>query len=206
MEPYVSFSDDAVLDGAASQEGSLEDLTVVTIPRNAPLASTSTSTEEEPAEEPAPMEVTTKEAAPTRKPLKGPTHQPVTVDNPAEEATALQVLHEEQTKVEAPNSGFPSWTKVLHPPQTVTTVEQIPLALCELKQRHHSQSTVGRRAWHQRVEECLQAKELDPVSPPKSPKLIQEIAPPPGFMEVVACLQRDTSPMATIEAPMEPMQ
>ena len=44
------------------------------------------------------------------------------------------------------------------------------------------------------------------MSPPKSPKLVQEIAPPPGFMGVVACLQRDPSPMATIETPMEPMQ
>ena len=81
MESYVSFSDDAVLDSATSQEGSLEDLTGVTIPRDAWLASTSTSTEEEPAEEPAPTEVTTKEAAPTRKPLQG-THLPVTGQQP----------------------------------------------------------------------------------------------------------------------------
>ena len=90
MEPYVFFSNDVVLDGAASQEVSLEDLTGVTIPRNTPPASTSTSTEEEPTEEPAPMEVATAEAAPTRKPLKGPTHPPVTIDDPTEEPTDLQ--------------------------------------------------------------------------------------------------------------------
>ena len=95
MEPYIPFSDDAVLDGAASLEGSLEDLTRVTIPRNVPLASTGTSTEEESAEEQAPTEVATEEAAPTGKPLKGPTHLLVTVDDPAEEPTALQVRHEE---------------------------------------------------------------------------------------------------------------
>ena len=67
MESYVSFSDDAILDGAASLEGSLEDLTGVTIPGDALPASTSTSIKEEPAEEPAPMEVTTEEAAPTMK-------------------------------------------------------------------------------------------------------------------------------------------
>ena len=44
------------------------------------------------------------------------------------------------------------------------------------------------------------------MSPPKSPKLVQEIAPLPGFMGVVACLWRDSSPMVTIKAPMEPMQ
>ena len=44
------------------------------------------------------------------------------------------------------------------------------------------------------------------MSPPKSPELVQEIALPPGFMGVVACLQRDPSSMAAIEAPMEPMQ
>ena len=90
MEPYVSFSNDAHLDGAASQEGSLEDLTRVTIPGDTLLASTSTSTEEEPSEEPTPMEVTTEEAVPTMKPLKGPTHPPVTVNNPTERPTALQ--------------------------------------------------------------------------------------------------------------------
>ena len=90
MEPYMSFSDDAILDGATSQEGSLKDLTGVTIPRDALPASTGTSTKEEPAEEPVPMEVATKEAASTRKPLKEPTHLLVTVDDPTGELTALQ--------------------------------------------------------------------------------------------------------------------
>ena len=48
--------------------------------------------------------------------------------------------------------------------------------------------------------------ELHPMSQPESPKLVQEIAPPPGFMGMVACLWRDPLHMATIEAPMEPMQ
>ena len=45
----MSFSNDAILDGATSQEGSLEDLTRVTIPGDALPASINTSTEEEPA-------------------------------------------------------------------------------------------------------------------------------------------------------------
>ena len=42
--------------------------------------------------------------------------------------------------------------------------------------------------------------------PPKSPKPVQEITPLPGFTGVVAYLPRDPSPMATIKAPMDPMQ
>ena len=202
----VSFSDDAILDDATSPEGSLEDLTRVTIPGDAPPASTGTSTKEEPAEEPAHMEVTTEEAAPAMKPLKGSTYLPVTVSNPTEKPTALQAWHEEQRKVEAPDSNFPGWTKVLHSPQPVTAVEPIPLDLGESKQRHHSQSTGGRTAQYQRVEEHLQTMELHPVSPPESPKLVQEIALPSGLTGVVACLQRDPSPKTTAEAPREPMQ
>ena len=86
----MSFSNDAILDGAASLEGSLEDLTRVTIPRDALPASPGTSTKEKPAKEPAPMEVATKEAAPTGKPLKGPTLPLVTVNKPTEGPTALQ--------------------------------------------------------------------------------------------------------------------
>ena len=56
------------------------------------------------------------------------------------------------------------------------------------------------------MEECLQTIELHPVSPPESPKLIQEIALPPGFTGVVACLQRDPLPTAAIRAPIEPIQ
>ena len=86
----MSFFNDAILDSATSLEGSLQDLTGVTIPRDTLLASTGTSTKEEPAEEPAPTEVATGEAAPSGKPLKGPTHPLVTVDNPTEGLTALQ--------------------------------------------------------------------------------------------------------------------
>ena len=96
--------------------------------------------------------------------------------------------------------------KVSHPPQPVTAVEPIPPALSGLKGRHHSQSTGGRRAQHQRAEEHLQTAELHPMSPPESAKLVQEIAPLPGFTGVVACLQRDPSPKAAIKAPMGPMQ
>ena len=44
------------------------------------------------------------------------------------------------------------------------------------------------------------------MSPPKSPKLVQEIMLPPGFMGVVACLQRSPPPTTSAKAPSEPMQ
>ena len=85
MESYMSFSDDAILDGATSPEGSQEYVTGVTIPRGTLPTSTSTPTEEESAEGPAPLDVATKEAAPTRKPLKGPTHPLVAVNDSAQD-------------------------------------------------------------------------------------------------------------------------
>ena len=88
MESYVSFSNDAFLDSAISLEGSLEDVTGVTIPMGAWLTSTTTPTEEEPTERVAPPEVATEEVAPTRKPLNGPTHLPVAVNDSAEGLTA----------------------------------------------------------------------------------------------------------------------
>ena len=68
MKPYVTFSDDAILDGAALQERSLEDQTGVTIARKIQQASTRVSTEEEPTKELVPTKVSTEEAAPTEEP------------------------------------------------------------------------------------------------------------------------------------------
>ena len=90
MKSYVSFCHDAILDGAALPEGSLEDITGVTIPRGALPTSTGTPTEEEPTEGPAPLEVATEEVASSGKLLKGPTHLPVAVNDSAEGLTAPQ--------------------------------------------------------------------------------------------------------------------
>ena len=190
MEPYVTFSHDTILDGATLQEGSLEDQTGVTIPRNTQLASTKVPTKEEPAEKLAPTEVAAKEVAPTGEPLEGPTIPTATISEPTDEPITPQVQQEEQAMVEAPHSDFPGWTKVLHPPQLVTAAGKTPLTLSESKQRHHSWSAGGRRAWHQRVEEHQQAlqAESDVMSPPGSPKPVEEIALPSGFKGVTACL------------------
>ena len=174
MKPYVTFSDDAILDGAALQERSLEGQTGVTIPRETKMAPTELSTEEKPSKELVPTEVsteevaptedpneetnptvvTTKEAAPTGEPIEGLTILAATVSKPAEGPDIPPVQHEEKGKGEVPHSDFPAWTKVLHPSQLVTAAGQTPLTPGELRWRHHSQSVGGRRAWHQRAEEC----------------------------------------------------
>ena len=198
----MSFSNDAILDGAISPEGSLEDVTGVTIPTGTSLTSTSTPTKEETAEGLAPPEVATEEVAPTRKPLKGPTHPLVAVDNSTEGTDCSPGLTQRaKENGRLPIVATPAGQKCLHPLQLVTAVEPIPPVLGGSKGRHHNQSAGGRRAWHWRVKECLQTAELHPVWPPESAILVQEIAFPPGFTGVLAYLQRDPSPMAAIEAP-----
>ena len=140
MGSYMSFSDETILDGTALHDGSLEDVTGVTISRGTLPTSTSTPTKEEPAEGLASLEVATEEVAPAGKLCKGPTHPPVAVNDSAEGLTAPQAQHKEQGKLEAPHSGYPSWMKVLHPSQPVTAAEPIPLAHGGLKGRHHSWS------------------------------------------------------------------
>ena len=104
--------------------------------------------------------------------------------------------------------GFPNLRKVLHPSWPVTTTGQTPLVPHKLRQRPHSWSSGERGAWSWRVEECQQVKqaEWDSTSPPGPLEAVQEVVPPPGFKEVMACLQRDPSPATTFEAPLEPMQ
>ena len=125
-------------------------------------------------------EVTVEEAAPIRGPLEEPT---------------------------TPQNQFPSWRKVLHPSQSVATARKASLALSKLRWRHHHQSSGEKRAQCQRVEEHLHVKwaEQDSLSP-KSPEPMQEVALPPGFKEVMACLQRDLSPVTAFKAPLESMQ
>ena len=168
MESYMPFSDDAILDGATSPEGSLEDVTRVTVPRGASLTSASTPTKEEPAEGPPPLEVVTKEASP-RKPHMGPTHLPVAVDDSTEGLTAPKAQHKEQRKLEAPHSGYPGCTDVLHPPQPVTTAEPIPQPV--VNQR-------GDTAAGAQGESSASKSGRKPTNHGKSPKLAQEIALP----------------------------
>ena len=117
----MSFSNDAVLDGAATMEGSLEDVTGITTPRGALQFSTDTHTIEEPAEGPAPWEFATEEAVPTKKSLEGPTHLLVAVSNSTEGLTALKAQHDGQRKLELPIVITPAGQKCY------TLPSQLPL-------------------------------------------------------------------------------
>ena len=132
IEQYVSFSDDIILGGVALLEGFFG--SQASISRDALPASTDVPSKE------AAME----EVAPIKGPLK--------------ESTMPWVPCEKQVKVKVPPNQFPSWEKVLHPFQLVTTMGQAPLAFGELKQRHHHWSSEARRARCQRVEEQLQSE------------------------------------------------
>ena len=66
MEPYVAFSNNAILEGAAPWERSLEGQTWATIPmKTQPDPTKKVAPAEEPTEEAAPTEVSAKETDPT---------------------------------------------------------------------------------------------------------------------------------------------
>ena len=157
MEPYVAFSSDAIVEGAAPVQRSLEGQTWTTIPMKTQLAPTKESAKElapaevpteelAPAEEPTeevtptevsakeayPVKVSAKEAAPTEKPTEEPTTPMATVSKPAEEPDISSVWCEEKGKG-VPYSDFPGWTEVLHPTWSVTSAGQTPLTLSELR-------------------------------------------------------------------------
>ena len=71
-----------------------------------------------------------------------------------------------------------------------------------------SWSAGGRRAWHQRAEECRQAmqRNSDSSSAPESPKPRPKVSLPLGFKEVAACLQRSSPPPAPTDTPPEARQ
>ena len=70
MEPYMAFSDNAILEAAVPQETSLEGQTGAAIPRKIQPAPPEVPTEVAPIEELAPPEVPTKEAAPIKEPTE----------------------------------------------------------------------------------------------------------------------------------------
>ena len=145
---------------------------------------------------PSPIEeAATEETAP----IGGPLEEPSTPQTPCEEQT---------TRVEASSIQFLGWREVLHPSRQVTTSRQAPLVSNELRQRPHSQSLGGRKAQHQRVEKHQQAEETrqESASSPKPLEAVQKVALPPGFKEVMACLQRHPWPEIALEAPLEPLQ
>ena len=128
MEPYVSFSNDAVLDGVTPQKGFLEDQTRVAIPRNTQPASTSTPLKRS-LQRGQHLWRSPSKRQPHWGPLEGLTNLAVTVGKLAEELTPPQVQYEEQTKVESSPNQFPGWKKVLHPSWLATAIGQTPQPL-----------------------------------------------------------------------------
>ena len=123
MESYISFHDDAVLDGVAPPEGFLKDQSEETIPESALLASPDSPIEEATVEETTP------------------------VGGPLEEPSTPQTLCEEQTmRVEASQIQFPGCRKVLHPSGLITATGQVPPVSHESRWRPCSQSSRGRKA------------------------------------------------------------
>ena len=80
-------------------------------------------------------------SGPRGESIEGPTILVATISEPAEEQVTPQVWCEE--KGEVPCSDFPSWMKVLHPTWLVTAARQTPPILSELRKRHCSQIVGG---------------------------------------------------------------
>ena len=80
IEPYVAFSNDAILQGATHQERSLEGQTWAPIPMETQVAPI-----EEPTKELAPAEVSMEEAAPMEEPNEELAAPTAMVSRPAED-------------------------------------------------------------------------------------------------------------------------
>ena len=143
MKPYITFSDNAILEGATPQERCLEGHTRATIPRKTQPAPTEVPAKEAaPMEQLAPVEVSTNEAAS----IEDPTNETDPVEEPTEEPTAMKAptsepageldippaWHRDKGKDEVPHNDYPGWTEVLHPAWLVTSIGEIPLPPSEL--------------------------------------------------------------------------
>ena len=208
MKPYVTFTDDAILEGAAPQQelserqiraASLVAALLAPIPKELkdtwvedlgvpPIsweADEPDATVEEPTDE-----------------LATPT---ATVGEPAEEPDTPPMQWEVGERRKVPGSNYPSWMEAIHPTQPATPAGWTLPTLGKLRQCHCSWSLRRRKAWHWWAEECKMATEgeSDSMSLWGSPMANPGVAPPPGFREVVACLLRDSPSLAPVEAPLE---
>ena len=136
----------------------------------------------------APTVASTEEAGPTEDPDEEPAASTATASWQTEEPDVPPVQPEEKEKGELPHNDFPGWTEVLHPSWTVIPTGQAPMTLGKLRLWCHSQSVGGRRAQHQRVEECRQAtreksdftsslESLEPISKVALPQALRGLQP-----------------------------
>ena len=132
--------------------------------------------------------------------------QPVYVVSPAEEAT-VKATKEELTRRKHPPIDSQGGRKVLHPSRLVIAAGQIPPISQVSKQRPCSRSSGERMAWCQQANEELKAQNIksEPTSPTKMLDVAQHVTPPPGFLGVMACLWRSSSPEKACDVPPAPL-
>ena len=188
MKCYVFFSDDAIFGSMALPEESLTSQSEKTIP-----GSTQPVYPNSPVEE-ATVKVTEEEAAPNMRPAEG--------------SSTFQTPNEEPTRREQSPNWFLGWKEVLHPSRLVIATGQIALTSWGSKWKPCSWSSGERMAWCQRADEELKvlSTKSEPTSPMKVLEIAQQVSPPPGFLEVMACLQKDPSLEEAHEAPPDPLQ
>ena len=97
---------------------------------------------------------------------------------------------------------------MLHPSQPVAATGQIPPISQGSKQRPHSRSSgerIDRCHW---ADEELKAQNIksEPMSPMKALEIALWVTPPPGFLEVTACLQRSPSLEKAHDVPPDPLR
>ena len=97
---------------------------------------------------------------------------------------------------------------MLHPSRLVSAARQIPPISQSSKHRPCSKSSGERMPQHQWVEEQLQIQNTrsEPTLPTGTLEIVWQVTPPPGFHRVMACLQRDLSPVDAHEASPGPLQ
>ena len=112
---------------------------------------------------------------------------------PMEGSCTFQTLDEEPTRREQSPNRFPGWKEVLHPSRLVIAAWQILSTSWGCKQRPHSRSSGKRMAQHQKADEELKVlgTKSEPTLSTKVLVIAWQVSPPPGFLRVTACLQRD---------------
>ena len=219
MELYVTFTDNAVLEGAAPQERFPEQwpqapipVETLVVPITEELEGTQvpesgvTSTQEigEPIEELTPAEVSTEEAAPTEDPTEELAILMATVSKLAEEPDIHPVWHRERKgessteqlpwldggAVSCPASD-PHW---VDPSDSQWVEVAMPQPKCGEKE--------GPASMSQGTQWAMQEKSDSTLSP-GFPEPGPEITPPPGFKGVAACLLRDSPSLVPIEVPLK---
>ena len=131
--------------------------------------------------------------------------QPTPANPPVKEVT-VDVTMEPTAEKKCPNQ-FPGWEKVLHPSRPIIATGKIPPLLRGPKQRPHSWNLGEKLVWHPQTDELrVLATQLELPLPTKESEVVWWVMPPPGFVRVTACLQRDQSLEGDSKVPPDPLR